>query len=141
MEYKIQAVKLATEIGCAKAAAELGIPENTMYAWTKAAREGRLDVGSGSHTPQTAMNLAEELSFLRRQVKEQGKEIRRLKEELLYGRHDTERMGVEELKTLVWRYFMSYWNNTGGYAPLMRGSLLRSSGRGTMNPWMLRLRH
>lgn len=33
MEYKIQAVKLAKEIGGAKAAAELGIPENTLYAW------------------------------------------------------------------------------------------------------------
>ena len=81
MEYKIQAVKLAKELGGAKAAAESGIPENTMYAWTKAAREGRLNVGSGSHTPETAMNLAEELALLRRQVKEQEKEIRRLKEE------------------------------------------------------------
>ena len=81
MEYIIQAVKLAKELGGAKAAAELGIPENTMYAWTKAAREGRLNVGSGSHTPETAMNLAEELALLRRQVKEQEKEIRRLKEE------------------------------------------------------------
>ena len=52
-----------------------------MYAWTKAAREGRLNVGSGSHTPETAMNLAEELALLRRQVKEQEKGIRRLKEE------------------------------------------------------------
>ena len=52
-----------------------------MYAWTKAAREGRLDVGSGSHTPQTAMSLAEELALLRRHVKEQEKEIRRLKKE------------------------------------------------------------
>ena len=81
MEYKIQAVKLAKEIGGAKAAVELGIPENTLYTWMKAAREGRLDIGSGSHTPQTAMNLAEELALLRRQVKEQEKEIRRLKEE------------------------------------------------------------
>ena len=81
MEYKIQAVKLAKELGGAKAAAELGIPENTIYAWTKAAREGRLNVGSGSHTPETAMNLAEEPALLRRQVKEQEKEIRRLKEE------------------------------------------------------------
>ena len=81
MEYKIQAVKLAKELGGAKAASELGNPENTMYAWMKAAREGRLDVGSGSHTPQAAMSLAEELSILRRQVKEQEKEIRRLKEE------------------------------------------------------------
>ena len=71
MEFKIQAVKLAKELGGAKAASELGIPENTMYAWTKAAREGRLDVGSGPHTPQTAMSPAEELSILRRQVKEQ----------------------------------------------------------------------
>ena len=81
MEYKIQAVKLAKELGGAKAAAELGIPENTIYAWTTAAREGRLNVGSGSHTPETALNLAEELALLRRQVKEQEKEIRRLKEE------------------------------------------------------------
>ena len=81
MEYKIQAVKLAKELGGAKTASELGIPENTMYAWTKAVREGRLDVGSGSHTPQTAMSLAEELSILCRQVKEQETEIRRLKEE------------------------------------------------------------
>lgn len=81
MDFKIQAVKPAKEIGGAKAAAELGIPENTMYAWTKAAREGRLDAGPGSHTPQTAMSLAEELTVLRRQAREQEKEIRRLKEE------------------------------------------------------------
>ncbi len=36
MEYKIQAVKLAKEIGGAKAATELGIPENTLYARKKA---------------------------------------------------------------------------------------------------------
>ena len=81
MEYKIQAVKLARELGGARAAAELGISENTVYTWTKAAREGRLDIGLGSHTPQTAMSLAEELTLLRRQVKTQEKEIRRLKEE------------------------------------------------------------
>lgn len=81
MEFKIQAVKLAKELGGAKAAVELGIPENTMYAWTKAAREGRLDIGPGAHTPETAMSLAEELAVLRRQVKEQEKDIRRLKEE------------------------------------------------------------
>lgn len=81
MEYKIQAVKLAKELGGAKAAAELGDPENTMYAWTKAAREGRIDSGLGSYTPQTAMTLAEEVQMLRRQNKEQEKETRRLKEE------------------------------------------------------------
>lgn len=35
----------------------------------------------------------------------------RMKEELLYGRHNTEKMAVEEVKTLIWRYFISYWNN------------------------------
>ena len=35
----------------------------------------------------------------------------RMKEELIYGRHNTEEMTIEELKTLIWRYFISYWNN------------------------------
>ena len=30
-EYKVQVVKLAKEIGQAKAAKELGIPKNTLY--------------------------------------------------------------------------------------------------------------
>ena len=30
-EYKVQAVKLAKEIGQAKAVKELGIPKNTLY--------------------------------------------------------------------------------------------------------------
>lgn len=38
-------------------------------------------IGGGAHTPQTAMSLAEELNTLRKQVKQQEKEIRRLKEE------------------------------------------------------------
>ena len=33
-----------------------------------------------------------------------------MKTELFYGRIDPESMTVEQLKTLVWRYFMSYWN-------------------------------
>ena len=34
----------------------------------------------------------------------------RMKEELLYGRYDTKGMTIEELKTLIWRYYMIYWN-------------------------------
>ena len=34
----------------------------------------------------------------------------RMKEELLYGRYNTEEMTIEELKTLIWRYFI-YWKN------------------------------
>ena len=84
-EYKVQAVKLAKEIGQAKAAKELGVPKNTMYGWVRANRLGNLDLGAGSQTPQSAMTLNEELILLRQQVKEQvkerEKENRRLKKE------------------------------------------------------------
>ena len=39
-EYKVQAVKLAHEIGSTKAANELGIPINTLYGWMRAQRLG-----------------------------------------------------------------------------------------------------
>ena len=48
----------------------------------------------------------------------------RMKEELLYGRYDTKNMTIEELKTLIWRYFIIYWNNrricsaNGGLPPM-----------------------
>lgn len=80
-EYKVQAVKLAKEIGGAKAAKELGIPEGTIHTWLKAVRAGNLNIGEGYHTPASAMNLSEEIIMLRKHVKEQDKEIRRLKEE------------------------------------------------------------
>ena len=53
----------------------------------------------------------------------------RMKEELLYGRYKTENMTKEELKTLIWRYFMSYWNNRricsaiGGLPPVLKREL------------------
>lgn len=83
-EYKVQAVKFAREIGGSKAAKELGIPEGTIHTWMKAVRTGTLDIGEGSHTPETAMSLAEELALLRKRVKDQDKEIRRLKEENIF---------------------------------------------------------
>lgn len=50
----------------------------------------------------------------------------RFKEELLYGRYNTTEKTVEQLKTLIWRYFISYWNNrricsaNGGLPPLIK---------------------
>lgn len=50
----------------------------------------------------------------------------RFKGELLYGRYDTTSMTVEQLKTLIWRYFISYWNNrricsaNGGLPPMIK---------------------
>lgn len=49
----------------------------------------------------------------------------RMKTELLYERYDTEKMTIDELKTIIWRYFISYWNNrricsaNGGLPPMM----------------------
>ena len=80
-EYKVQAVKLAKEIGQAKAAKELGVSRNTLYGWVHANRLGNLDFGAGSQTPPSALTLNEELLRLRQQVKELEKEIRLLKKE------------------------------------------------------------
>ena len=46
-EYKVQAVKLAREIGGTKAAKELGIPEGTIHTWLKAVKAGTLNIGDG----------------------------------------------------------------------------------------------
>ena len=50
-EYKVQAIKLAREIGGDKAAKEVGIPKGTIHAWLKGVGDGRLDVGDSSHAP------------------------------------------------------------------------------------------
>ena len=78
-EYKVQAVKLAKEIGGTKAAKELGIPEGTIHTWLKAVRVGRPEIGEG-RPPASAMSLSEEIAILRKRVKEQDKENRRLEE-------------------------------------------------------------
>lgn len=82
MEYKVQAVKLAKELGGAKAAAEFGILQSINSA------------GGRCHDNARCESM-----------------WARMKEELLYDRHNTEEMTIEELKTLIWRYFISYWNN------------------------------
>ncbi len=57
----------------------------------------------------------------------------RMKSELLYGRYDTEKMSTEELKVLIWRYFISYWNNrricsaNGGLPPMIKRKLYYDS--------------
>lgn len=77
-EFKVQAVRLSQEIGSTRAANELGIPKNTLYGWMRAHKDGRFD--AGDRTPGNAMTLSEEVTMLRKQVKEQEKEIRYLKE-------------------------------------------------------------
>ena len=52
-----------------------------MYTWIKAFKEGRLSANEAVHSPKTALSLNDELIALRKRVKEQDKEICRLKEE------------------------------------------------------------
>lgn len=81
-EFRTQAVKLAREMNSVCAAArELGISQNTLATWVRRVRLGEIDIGAGAHTPQTARTLNEELIQLREQVREQEKEIKRLKKE------------------------------------------------------------
>lgn len=80
-EFKAQAVKLAQEIGGHKAAKELGIPKGTMHTWIKAFKEGRFSANEAVHAPNIALSLNDGLIGLRKRVKGQDKEIRRLKEE------------------------------------------------------------
>ena len=77
-EYKVQAVKLIKEIGMAKASKELGVSSSTVRGWVIAARQGQLNLGEGSYTPQGALNLAEEIAILKKQNKEFSRTIRRL---------------------------------------------------------------
>lgn len=77
-DFKIQAVKLSQEIGTTRAAMELEIPSNTLYGWTRAYKEGRLD--GIARSPENAMSLSDEVTTLRKKLKEQEKQIRRLEE-------------------------------------------------------------
>ncbi len=49
-----------------------------------------------------------------------------MKSEFFYGRLDPEHLTIEVLKTMVWRYFMTYWNRcricsaNGGLSPLLK---------------------
>ena len=60
-EYKVQAVKLAKNIGSAKAAAEeLQIPVNTLYGWMQKVKTAELDIGCGERSPEEALSIAKE---------------------------------------------------------------------------------
>ena len=80
-EYRIQAVRLAQEMGSAAAARELGLSRNTLYTWVKRVKDGTLDIGNGAHKPAEARTLNEQLIQAQKQIKAQEKEINRLKKE------------------------------------------------------------
>lgn len=75
-EFKVQAVKLASETSCKHVAAELGVPYNTLSGWIRKAKNGEIDPGIGEQTPETALTLAVEVQELRKKLKAQEKEIK-----------------------------------------------------------------
>lgn len=56
------------------------LPKNTLWTWVHKAKKGEVDTGKGEQTPETALTLVAENKELRRQLKEQEKEIKRLNE-------------------------------------------------------------
>lgn len=79
-DYKVQAVKLAGEIGQSKAASELGISKNTIAGWVRSSRIGGLDMGPDAPALKKPLSKSEELAILKKRLKEQEKEIRQLRE-------------------------------------------------------------
>jgi len=80
-EYKVEAVKLASEIGAKQAALELGIPQGTVSGWMNDARKGAIDTGPGTQTPESGLTQAAEIQRLKEELKTQLRENKRLREE------------------------------------------------------------
>lgn len=79
-KFKVQAVKLAKETGTKQAAEELGIPKGTLGGWVKKAKDGEIDTGSRSRSPEEALNLAQQLQEAKKRIKELEKSNKELKE-------------------------------------------------------------
>ena len=150
-EYKVQAVKLAKKIGAVNAANELQIPVNTLYGWIRKAKSGSLDIcgaiihsDRGSQYTSSAYRAAIQKYGIVQSMNSTGGRCHdnarcesiwaRMKEELFYNRgRRSENYTIEALKTMVWRYFMSYWSNRricsaiGGIPPAVKRRRFYSS--------------
>ena len=77
----MQAIKLAKNLGSAKAAAEeLQIPVNTLYGWIQKVKTAELDIRCGERSPEEALSIAKENQQLKKRIKALEKENRRLSE-------------------------------------------------------------
>jgi len=56
-KFKLEAVKLAREVGTKKAAEDLDIPKNTLGGWMSKARKGEMDAGNGSRKAENEKQL------------------------------------------------------------------------------------
>ena len=66
--YKQESIKLAAQVGVARAAKQLGLHESQLYAWRKQS-EHALDVS------EREVNLATENARLKRQLAQQAEEL------------------------------------------------------------------
>ena len=78
--YKVQAVKLAMEIGQTKAAKELGLSKSAIGTWVRNARTGKLDMGDDAITFTKPLSASEKLAILERENKALKKENSELRE-------------------------------------------------------------
>jgi len=79
--FRIEAVKLAKEIGTSRAAKELGIPDNTLSTWIYRDKRGELEPGA---TPQSSLTLAQENKRLEREIREVKRANQILKEAMAF---------------------------------------------------------
>ena len=79
-KFKLEAIKLAKEIGTKRAAEELGIPKGTLGCWMKKAKEGEIDTVVGSRSPEEALHPAQQLQEERKRVKALEKRIKEFEE-------------------------------------------------------------
>jgi transposase len=80
-DYRVEAVKLARQIGPKKASIELGVPDGTISSWMHKARTGAIDMGPGMQTPQSGMTQASEIERLKSENKAMARDNKRLREE------------------------------------------------------------
>jgi transposase len=80
-KFKEEAVKMAGEVGTAKAAQDLGISVNTLYTWTSRAREygTQAHVGSGRKRQGSE---SDEMARMSKRIRELEKANQILKEAL-----------------------------------------------------------
>ena len=76
-EFKLEAVKLASKQGIAKAATELGVYESQLYDW-------RAKLTKKASTSQREADLAAEVAKLKRQLAEQAEDLSILKKAATY---------------------------------------------------------
>jgi len=80
-EYRVNAVKLAKEIGAEAASRELKMPSNTLYTWISRAKSGDLPMSPIPPEAKNVLNLAERVKELERANKMLRSENAQIKRE------------------------------------------------------------